>query len=149
MMKAKQEWVYDGISFDSREEMTYYKHLLTVPGIKSIHRQISFTILPKVVYYVKKKLKTKEKLVERVASSKRIYTCDFIYELDGQIYIVDVKSYYTHSMRYWGFTKDLMIRKLCEHNNKRKSNIKFREVIVTFVPKRNGGGYTLKYIDKL
>lgn len=139
---------YDGMAFDSREELGFYLELLNTPGISCIHRQTQFTLIPKQEQMVVKHLKTKDKLVSRLLERPVQYHADFVYRLNDIIVICDVKSQYTTGFREFAIIRKLMVRKIIKHNEKRHHGVPkvvFLEAIVRTLPKKSGGGVEVKY----
>lgn len=139
---------YDGMVFDSKEELGFYLELLNTPGVSCIHRQTQFTLIPKQEQMVIKHLKTKDKLVNRLLERPVQYHADFVYRLNDIIVICDVKSQYTASFREFPIIRKLMVRKIIKHNKKRhkgEPKMVFLEAIVKTLPKKSGGGVEVKY----
>lgn len=139
---------YDGMVFDSKEELGFYLELLNTPGVSCIHRQTQFMLIPKQEQMVVKHLKTKDKLVSRLLERPVQYHADFVYRLNGTIVICDVKSNYTASFREFSIIRKLMVQKIIKHNKKRhngESKVVFLEAIVKTLPKKSGGGVVVKY----
>lgn len=61
--------------------------------ITSLRRQVKYVLLPKQTKQVVVHLKTKDKIVERVAESEITYTADFVYEKDGNTVVEDYKGF--------------------------------------------------------
>lgn len=134
----------DGMSFDSREEMKYYLMLKDDSSVSCIHRQVQLELVPKSEVSMIKHLKTKDKVIPKFLDHPITYKPDFIYLKDGVIFVVDVKSSFTHSFREFSIIRKLMLKKILEHNKKRHEGLArmvFREVIF-------GKGGSIKIVDK-
>lgn len=109
----------DGIRFDSKTEAEEYKKLreLEKSGkIRNLQRQVSFEIIPPLRKLVKRQLKTKVKWVEVTEEHAAKYTCDFQYEKDGQIVVLEVKSRMTAKLADYVLRRKLMKRILHDRN---------------------------------
>ena len=89
---------WDGIKFDSRKEYQRYCELLLLEKagkISDLQMQVKFLLLPAqyetLPRYGKngKQLKGRKKLIEREVS----YIADFVYKLNGETVVEDVKGY--------------------------------------------------------
>lgn len=108
-----------GNKWDSKKE--YYRWLMLDAmerdgKIRNLVRQVRFQILPQITHNVEKKLKTKTKLVERVLEKAKFYTADFVYEDDEHVYVEDVKSSYTKTIRDYPLRRHLMRKRIQEIN---------------------------------
>ena len=87
---------YNGIKFDSTKEMKRYIVLDNAQQsglISNLERQVQYTLLPTIYEDVEVKLKTKSKMVRRVAQRAVVYNCDFRYtDKDGNVVVEDVKA---------------------------------------------------------
>lgn len=86
--------VFDGEKFDSKKEMNRYIFLLNAQKeglITNLTRQVKFELIPSIKKQEVIKLKTKDKVVERVVQLAITYTCDFMYYKDGEQVVEDVK----------------------------------------------------------
>lgn len=87
---------YNGIRFDSTKEMKRYIVLDNAQQsglISNLERQVQYTLLPTIYEDVEVKLKTKSKMVRRVAQRAVVYNCDFRYkDADGNVVVEDVKA---------------------------------------------------------
>lgn len=147
--QAKVE--YDGMTFDSKEELAFYLELLSDGSVSSIRRQAGFLLIPKQEQLVVKHLKTKDKLIRKTLEFPVMYHADFVYKKGDVLVVCDVKSKYTHSFREFSIVRKLMVRKILEHNKRRHGGdpkVVFLEAIVRCLPKRYGGGVEVKYIYK-
>lgn len=125
---------FDGITFDSREEMKEYiilKDRLSKGEISQLHRQVMFEIIPRLTKKVIVHLKTKDKVVDKFIEQRKVYTCDFLYREGDSIIIEEVKSFMSRQARDFPLRRALMLKKILEHNNKRgRDTFKFREVVL-------------------
>lgn len=94
--KYKNEKVtYDGHEFASKLEMKRYIFLKGAEDagqIENLKCQVEFSLLPKQTYIEEIKLKTKVKFVEKVLFKEVKYIADFVYTLDGKVYVEDTKG---------------------------------------------------------
>lgn len=90
--------IVDGIEFDSKREADRWRELklLEIAGaITNLQRQVKFELIPKQVETVPrygkdgKRLKDKEVTVEKACD----YIADFVYEMNGEKIVEDVKGY--------------------------------------------------------
>lgn len=132
-MLFKHKVTYDGVEFDSRDELKRYIDLSDRQQrgeISCLHRQVSFLLIPRQSKMVVKHMKTKDKVVEKFLENPAIYTCDFLYMEDGVYVIEDVKSFYTRQETDWPLRRKLMVQKIQTHNSKGHGQWIFREYIV-------------------
>ena len=132
LTQHKKEW--NGEWYDSDDEIEYHKFLIG-KGIDIIHRQVSIELIPKQTKMDIKHFKRKpDELYERFLENPKIYTADFVYEEDGKIVMVDVKSPYTHKFPEWSITRKMVVWLLNKRNEvfPNKKPWMFREVIATF-----------------
>lgn len=61
--------------------------------INNLQRQVKFVLLPTQYRDEVVHLKTKDKVVRRVAEREVTYTADFVYEKDGKVVVCDFKGY--------------------------------------------------------
>lgn len=109
----------DGIKFDSKTEAEEYirlKELERAGKISNLKRQITFEIIPPLKKLVRKQLKTKVRMVERIEEHSAKYTCDFQYEQDGKVVILEVKSRMTAKLADYILRRKLMKRILHDRN---------------------------------
>lgn len=132
-MLFKHKVTYQGIEFDSKDEMMRYIDLCDRRKrgeISCLHRQVSFLLIPRQSKMVVKHLKTKDKMVEKFLENPAIYTCDFLY-IEGDTYIMeDVKTFFTRQETDWPLRRKLMVQKIQAHNSKNHGQWIFREYIV-------------------
>lgn len=86
--------VYDGITFDSARERDRWILLKDAESkgiISDLKRQVTFELIPKIVEYSVKRLKTKDKIVQHVVQASITYTCDFSYVKGFQLVTEDCK----------------------------------------------------------
>lgn len=98
--------------FDSTSEykrFLYLKDMEQKGEISNLQRQVTFTIIPNQYMDKEIKLKTKTKIVSRVVEREVTYTCDFLYEKDGETIVEDVKSDYTRKDREYILKRKLML----------------------------------------
>ena len=149
MVRVTQSKVeYEGMTFDSKEELGFYLELIADPDVSCVHRQTGFMLVPKQEQIVVKHLKTKDKLIKKLLEFPVMYHADFVYYKGDTLVICDVKSSYTHSFREFAIVRKLMVRKIIKHNKRRHNgdpNVVFLEAIVKCLPKRDGGGVSVKY----
>lgn len=139
---------YDGMPFDSREELGFYKELLANPNVRHIHRQTHFVLVPRQEQTVVKHMKTKDKLVKKFLEYPVEYHADFTYRLGDTIVVCDVKSSYTAKFREFSIIRKLMVQKIIQHNKRRhggEPKVAFLEAVVKCLPKKSGGGISVKY----
>lgn len=133
-MLFKHKVTYQGIEFDSKDEMMRYIDLCDKQKrgeISCLHRQVSFLLIPKQSKMVVKHLKTKDKMVETFLEHPVYYTCDFLYIENGVIVEEDVKSWFTRSQDdSYTIRRKLMVQKIQIHNSKNHGQWIFREYIV-------------------
>lgn len=123
---------FRGMVFDSRYELNRYLYLqfqCKMNEIQDLRRQVSFLIIPKTVRLVPKRLKTKVKMEERVVEQESVYTCDFLYREGDKYVIEEFKSEYTAKLQDYILRRKLMIRKIYEHNAKKRSQWIFRSCV--------------------
>ena len=85
----------DGV-FDSKGEWQrwiFLKEAEKNGQISDLRRQVKYTLIPTQYKDVEVKLKTKTKVVQRVAEREITYTADFVYEKDGNVVVEDYKGY--------------------------------------------------------
>lgn len=114
-----------GIEFDSKVEADVYFRLCEkekAGEISQLRRQVSFEIIPKLTQKEIKHLKTKDKIVERLVSRRKIYTCDFLFRQGDKIVILEVKNFIIKLARDYPLRRDLMAQKILVHNEKRGRN---------------------------
>ena len=78
----------DGIKFDSKKESqrNAYLELMQKQGlISDLKRQVVFELIPTIYEDKVVHLKTKDKIVQRVAQKAVAYKADFTYIKDGQL----------------------------------------------------------------
>lgn len=132
-MLFKHKITYQGIEFDSKDEMMRYIDLCDRQKkgeISCLHRQVSFLLIPRQSKMVVKHLKTKDKMVEKFLENPAIYTCDFLY-IEGNTYVMeDVKTFFTRQETDWPLRRKLMVQKIQAHNSKNHGQWIFREYIM-------------------
>lgn len=124
---------FKDMEFDSQYELQRYlilRDLQKKGFIDWIWRQKRFRIIKKVVKLVPVQLKTKVRYDKRVVEQEAWYTCDFLYEMNGVIYVEELKSVMTAELPDYVLRRKLMVNKIYDHNNKpnRKPWV-FREVV--------------------
>lgn len=133
-MLFKHKVTFQGIEFDSKDEMMRYIDLCDRQKrgeISCLHRQVSFLLIPKQSKMVVKHLKTKDKMVEAFLEHPVYYTCDFLYIENGVYVSEDTKSYFTRSQADdYPIRRKLMVQKIQTHNSKNHGQWIFREYIV-------------------
>ena len=85
----------DGIKYDSKKESqrNAYLELMQKQGlISDLKRQVVFELIPTIYEDKVVHLKTKNKIVQRVAQKSVTYKADFTYIKDGQLVVEDVKA---------------------------------------------------------
>lgn len=85
----------DGIKYDSKKESqrNAYLELMQKQGlISDLKRQVVFKLIPTIYEDKVVHLKTKDKIVKRVAQKSVTYKADFTYIKDGQLVVEDVKA---------------------------------------------------------
>lgn len=90
-----EKCTFMGIQFDSKGEMERYMFLKDQERsgrIQCLNRQVSFPLIPTQREMVVKHLKTKDKLVERVAFLGCSYVADFVYIAGGKLVVEDFKG---------------------------------------------------------
>lgn len=127
---------YQGMTFDSRQEMERYIELRCkeIRGeVGQIHRQVRFTIIPSVWGWKTRRLKTKVKNVRYLRERAAYYTADFVYREGDRIIIEDVKSAYTAQLKDYVLRRKLMVQIIERHNKGRwgSAEFVFREAEVT------------------
>lgn len=123
---------YEGIEFDSREELRYYIFLVGDKDVSCIHRQVRLCLIKPLYVLVPKALKTKVKWIKRSLVKGHYYTADFVFFENGKLVICDVKSEYTSKLREFSITMKNCISLIAKHNLKRhhgESKVIFRKVI--------------------
>ena len=129
MRKYKNNAVeLDGIKFDSKREARRYAELKLLERageITGLQRQVKFELIPAQYETVErysdktgKKLKDAKRLLEKECS----YIADFVYFIDGQLIVEDVKGY--RDPQSAGYAKFVIKRKLMLYLH----GIKIREV---------------------
>lgn len=85
----------DGIKYDSKKESQRNAFLETMQKqglISDLKRQVVFELIPTIYEDKVVHLKTKDKIVQRVAQKAVTYKADFTYIKDGQLVVEDVKA---------------------------------------------------------
>lgn len=85
---------YDGIVFDSRKEMQRWMVLSEAERngeISCLRRQVPYELIPTQYREETVHLKTKDKVVRKVAEKGCCYKADFVYEKDGITVVEDTK----------------------------------------------------------
>lgn len=86
---------FDGILFDSKKEGLHYlklKEMEKAGEITDLRLQVPFELLPAIYREEVVHLKTKDKVVKRLLQRPVTYIADFVYNKDGQQYVIDVKG---------------------------------------------------------
>jgi len=86
---------FDGITFDSKKEGLYYlklKDMQSSGEICDLRLQVPFELLPPIYRDEIVHLKTKDKVVRKLAQRAVTYIADFVYTKDGEQYVIDVKG---------------------------------------------------------
>lgn len=129
---------YQGMTFDSRQEMERYIELrcMEIRGeVGQIHRQVRFMIIKPTYGWRQVRLKTKVKEVLYVREKAAYYTADFVYREGSRIIIEDVKSAYTAKLPDYVLRRKIMVKCLDERNAARvdpsHAYFVFREAEVT------------------
>lgn len=123
---------YQGKMFDSnreRDRFIYLKHLERNGKISQLRTQVSFQIIPPTIRTVPIRMKTKVKYEERCVEQDSEYTCDFLYIESGKYVCEEFKSEQTAKLADYVLRRKLMIRKIYDHNAKRRGQWVFREVV--------------------
>lgn len=123
---------YEGLEFDSREELRYYILLLDNKDVSCIHRQVRICLIKPLYVLVPKSLKTKVKWVKRSLVKGHYYTADFVFFENGKLVVCDVKSEYTSKLREFSITMKNCISLIVKHNLKRhhgEAKVIFRKAI--------------------
>lgn len=129
---ANKKVQYDGLEFDSREELRYYQLLVDDSNVSCIHRQVRLCLIKPLYVLVSKALKTKIKWVRRSLVKGHYYTADFVFFEKDKLVICDVKSEYTASLREFSITMKNCIARIVAHNLKRhggEAKVIFRKAI--------------------
>lgn len=133
MLYKKKAW-YNGIEFDSKDEMSRYVMLCGKESrgeIEGLRRQVRFLLLPRQEKKVIVKLKTKEKVTWKFLEHSIEYTCDFFYKEKGRYIVEDVKSWFTRGADdSYPLRRKLMVHKMQKHNLLGHGEWVFREYIV-------------------
>lgn len=85
----------DGVKYDSKKESqrNAYLELMQKQGlISDLKRQVVFELIPTIYEDKVVHLKTKDKIVKRVAQKSVTYKADFTYIKDGKLVVEDVKA---------------------------------------------------------
>ena len=93
--------VVNGIQFDSKKEAKRYQELKLMEDagmISRLERQVEYVLIPEQREFNAREIYTKGpkkgsfkpgKLLER----KLVYIADFVYEMNGKVFVEDVKGY--------------------------------------------------------
>lgn len=95
--------------FDSKGEWQrwiFLKEAEKNGRISDLRRQVKYTLIPTQYKAVEVKLKTKTKVVQRVAEHEISYKADFVYEKDGETVVEDYKGYPNDR---WPYVKKMML----------------------------------------
>ncbi len=123
-------------TFDSIHEFRHYLSLLDRQKkgeIYGLRKQVSIEIIPKRIVSVIKRLKTKDKVINRVDEQKAVYTCDFVYydKAMGKYVMVEFKSSMTARLPDYILRRKLAKQVIDRHNKKKALNQwVFAEVIM-------------------
>lgn len=74
--------------------------------ISALRRQVKYILIPTQYKSVEVKLKTKTKIVQRVAEHEISYKADFVYEKAGETVVEDYKGYPNDR---WPYVKKMML----------------------------------------
>lgn len=110
---GSEKTIVDGITFDSKKEARYYKHLKVLEAegkISHLRLQVPYVIADPVWVDVKKQLKTKTKTVKYCVWHGLKYIADFVYidNETGAERVVDVKGFKTSTYRH----KKLLMKRI-------------------------------------
>ena len=86
---------FDGITFDSKKEGLYYLKLRDMERrgeISNLRLQVPFELIPAIYENEIVHMKTKDKVVRKCVQKAVHYIADFVYEKDGEEYVVDTKG---------------------------------------------------------
>ena len=95
--------------FDSKGEWQRWlvlKEAQDQGEISDLRRQVKYRLIPTQYKAVEVKLKTKTKVVQRVAEHEISYKADFVYEKDGETIVEDYKGYPNDR---WPYVKKMML----------------------------------------
>lgn len=95
--------------FDSKGEWQrwiFLKEAEKNGQISNLRRQVKYILIPTQYKAVEVKLKTKTKVVQRVAEHEISYKADFVYEKDGETVVEDYKGYPNDR---WPYVKKMML----------------------------------------
>jgi len=99
--------------FDSRKEYKYWLYLLTLlkrGEIADLKRQVRYELIPPQYEEVSVQLKTKTKVVKKLAEKACCYIADFTYiDSQGNLVVVDVKSPATRKNAEYRIKRKLML----------------------------------------
>lgn len=129
-MLFQRKVTYGGVEFDSKDEMMRYIDLSDKQKgglISNLHRQVSFVLIPRQSKTVVKRLKTKDKVVEKFLENPATYTCDFLYKENGIYVCEDVKSTFTRGDKSYVLRRKMMVKKIQDHNKRNHGQWIFRE----------------------
>ena len=124
--------VINGITFDSKYEGERYLYLLSLEKegkISDLRRQVRFILIPKTTKLVPKLLKTKVRYDRRTIEMQADYHADFVYK-EKDVYVCEeFKSQMTAKLADYILRRKLMVKKIYEHNKRKRSQWVFREVV--------------------
>lgn len=124
---------YNGVKFDSKQEMLRYIYLLDLQKhgkISQLRLQVGFKIIKKVVKLVPVQLKTKVRYDERVVEKAANYHCDFLYVENDMVIVEEFKSSMTAELPDYILRRKLMVNKIYDHNERpNRRQWVFREVV--------------------
>ena len=107
--------------FDSKAEYQrylYLKHQQDIGVISDLQRQVPFEIIPKLIITEEVQLKTKKKLVQKVAERASYYTADFCYyNHKGQYVISECKGKYLKNLKDYVIRRKLIRHLIKKHND--------------------------------
>lgn len=95
--------------FDSKGEWQRWlvlKEAQDKGEISDLRRQVKYILIPTQYKAVEVKLKTKTKVVQRVAEHEISYKADFVYEKNGETIVEDYKGYPNDR---WPYVKKMML----------------------------------------
>jgi hypothetical protein len=99
-----------GITFDSKKEADRYLYLKAIQDsgvISNLRTQVNIELIPAVTETVEVQMKTKVKTKEVTLQKPIYYRADFVYDLNGEEIVEDVKP----SRDGFKFTKEFAIKK--------------------------------------
>lgn len=114
---------YNGIEFDSNEEVEFYQWLEEAKEAKLISdfkfHPKTFTLAPAAVFHVRQQLPTKTKIVSRHLLQDCCYTPDFMFTATPDLQRVDHRLFSPDNTEYWIDVKG----KFSIHNDEAKFSV--------------------------